>query len=130
LDGGGGFLKIGYSITGGEVSVVKTIELIRRKTGLSREEFSKHYEKVHVPLAVKYFPTIKRYVRNHIITLPGAEEPEFDCITEIWFDDMEGAQAVFDFWKSEAGQVIRDDEESFMDRSKIVFFLVEEKVSK
>jgi hypothetical protein len=59
--------------------MVKVIALIRRKPGLSREGFLKHYEEVHAPLALKHFPTFKRYVRNHIITPPGAEEPE------IWF---------------------------------------------
>ena len=74
--------------------MIKAIGLIKRKPGLSREEFVKHYEEVHAPLALKYFPTIKRYVRNHIITPSGAEEPQFDCITEFWYDDMEGYQAV------------------------------------
>lgn len=109
--------------------MIKTIELVKRKPGLSREEFSKYYEEVHAPLALKYFSTFKRYVRNHIITPPGGEEPGFDCITEIWLDNMEDVQAVLDFWKSEAGEVIRRDEENFMDRSKLVSFLVEEKVS-
>ena len=113
--------------------MVKAIALIKRKPGLSREEFVRHYEEVHAPLAVKYFPTLKRYVRNHIITPLGAEEPEFDCITEFWYEDMEGLQAVVDAlgdYETEIGQIFRDDEETFMDRSKTVAFLVEEKVSK
>jgi len=112
--------------------MIKAIALIKRKPGLSREEFVKHYEEVHAVLARKHFPTLKRYVRNHVTTVvapPGDEEPPFDCITEECFDDMEGLQAVFDFWMSEAGKVIRDDEDSFMDTSKLVFLLVEEKVS-
>lgn len=109
--------------------MVKVIELVRRKPGLSREEFSEHYEKVHAPLTLKYFSTIKRYVRNHVIPTPGIQEPEFDCVTEVWYDDMEGYQAGIDFWQSEAGQVIRDDEEKFVDGNKLVFFLVEENVS-
>ena len=109
--------------------MVKVMFLVKSKPGLSREEFCRHYEEAHVPLALKYFPTFKRYVRNYVITTPGVEEPEFDCITEIWFDNMEDCQAVVDFWGSETGQVIRDDEERFMDRSKIVAFLVEEKAA-
>ena len=110
--------------------MVKGMSLIKRKLGLSREEFYRHYEEVHVPLALKYFPTFKKYVRNYIITPAGVEEQEFDCITEVWFNGMEDCQAAMDFWASDAGQVIRDDEERFMDRSKIVAFLVEEKVTK
>jgi len=113
--------------------MVKVIALIKRKPGISREEFAKHYEEVHAPLAVKYLPSIKRYARNHIITPPGVEEPGFDCISEFWYDDMEGYQAVLDAlgdYKTEIGQIFYDDEETFMDRSKVVGFLVEEKVSK
>jgi uncharacterized protein (TIGR02118 family) len=111
------------------VNMIKAIALIKRKPGLSREEFSRHYEEVHVPLALKYFPTIKRYVRNYILTPSAVEGPEFDCISEYWYDNIEEQQAAVNFWQSEAGQVIRDDEESFMDQGKTVFFLVEEKVS-
>ena len=113
--------------------MIKAIALIKRKPGLSQEEFSRHYEEMHAPLALKYFPTIKRYVRNYIITPPGVEEPEFDCITEFWFDSMAGAQAVTDAlgeYKTEIGQVFREDEDKFMDRSSRVSFPVEEKVSK
>jgi len=110
--------------------MVKVIALIKKKPGLSREEFVRHYEEVHAPLAVKYFPTLKRYVRNHIITSPDAKELDFDCITEFWYDDMRGHQAVLDVlgdYKTEIGQIFRDDEEKFMDGSKTVGFLVEEK---
>ena len=112
------------------MTMIKAIALTKRKPGLSLEEFSRHYEEVHVPLALKYFPAIKRYVRNYVITPPGVEGPEFDCISEYWYGNIEEQQAAINFWQSEAGQVIRDDEESFMDRRKTVFFLVEEKVTK
>jgi len=108
--------------------MIKGMSLIKRKPGLSREEFSKHYEEVHVPLALRHFP-FKRYVRNYVITPPGVEEPDFDCITEVWFDTMEDCQAAAEFSVSEGYQVISEDEDRFMDRSRIVAFLVEEKLS-
>jgi len=108
--------------------MIKGMSLIKRKPGLSREEFSRHYEEVHVPLALRHFP-FKRYVRNYVITPPGIEEPDFDCITEVWFDTMEDCQAAAEFSVSEAYRVISEDEDRFMDRSKIVAFLVEEKLS-
>ena len=108
--------------------MIKGMSLIKRKPGLSQEEFSRHYEEVHVPLALRHFP-FKRYVRNYVITPPGIEEPDFDCITEVWFDTMEDCQAAAEFSVSEAYRVISEDEDRFMDRSKIVAFLVEEKLS-
>ena len=113
--------------------MVKEIVLIKRKPGLSPEEFIKQYEEMHVPLLLKHCPTIKRYVRNYVrttlLTPPGVEELEFDCVTEVWYDNMEGFKALANFVMSEAGKVIHDAEESFMDTRKTVALLVEEKAS-
>ena len=113
--------------------MIKSMTLIKRKPGLSREEFVKHYEEVHALLALKHFPTFKRYVRNYIIALPGTEELDFDCITEIWFENIEGAMAVTEAlgdYKTEIGRIFLDDEEKFMDRGSGVSFFVDERVSK
>ena len=109
--------------------MIKTITMITRKADISREDFVKHYEEVHAPLALKHLPMIKRYVRNHVVDIPGMEEPAFDCITELWLDDLEDAMKLFEFVTSDEGQVIRDDEEKFLDREKTVFFLVDERVA-
>jgi len=109
--------------------MIKTIAMIKRKADMSREEFVKHYEEVHAPLALKHLPMIKRYVRNHVVELPGMEGPDFDCVTELWLDSVEDAMKLFEFVQSDEGRVIRDDEEKFLDRERIVFFLVDEKVS-
>jgi len=109
--------------------VIKTIALIKRKSDITREEFVKHYEEVHAPLALKHLPMIKRYKRNHVVEVAGMEGPDFDCITELWFDTLEDAVKVIEFVQSDAGQVIRDDEDKFLESSKTVSFLVDEKVS-
>jgi len=110
--------------------MIKVMALIKRKSTVSHEEFVRHYEEVHAPLALKLFPMIKKYVRNHIITPLGAQEPDFDCITEFWFDSPESAQAIVDIRMSAAGKPIRDDEETFMAMSKMVSFLVDERVTR
>jgi uncharacterized protein (TIGR02118 family) len=109
--------------------MVKSVALIKRKPGISRDEFIRHYEEVHVPLILRYVPTIRRYARNHVITVPKHKESEFDCVTEAWFDDMDGYKTAIGVWKTEAGQVIRDDESIFLDRSKLLLYLVEERDS-
>jgi len=109
--------------------MVKEMLLIKRKPGLSREEFVKHYEEVHAPLILKNCPTVKRYVRNYVANTLGAVGPDFDCITEVWYDDMAGFKALGRVYMSEAGKPIRDSEESFMDSGKLVVFLAEEKAS-
>jgi len=110
--------------------MIKVMALIKRKPTVSHEEFVRYYEEVHAPLALKLFPMIKRYVRNHIVAPLGAPELDFDCITEFWFDSPESAQAVVDIRMSAAGKPIRDDEETFMAMSKMVSFLVDERVTR
>ena len=108
--------------------MIKAMSLIKRKQGLSREEFIRHYEEKHVPLAMKHFP-FKKYTRNYVISFPGLEEMDFDCITEVWFETMDDCQAAAEFSASKEYKVISDDEEKFMDRNNIVAFLVDENTS-
>jgi uncharacterized protein (TIGR02118 family) len=110
--------------------MVKAIALLKRKEGLSLEEFVEHYEKIHVPLILKYSTGVKRYVRNYVSGNGDKDQSSFDCITEIWYEDMTAYETSVGVWLTEKGQVIIDDEESFLDRSKIKFFLVNEVVSK
>ena len=104
--------------------MVKSITLIKRKPGISRDEFIRHYEDVHVPLSLKHF-CFKRYVRNYIIP-PDVEDAQYDCITEIWYDNWAEYHECIKFWQSETGHELRTDEHNFMDRDKSVYFLVEE----
>lgn len=109
--------------------MVKGIALVKRKPGLSLEEFRDHYEQVHAPLARSLFPSLKRYVRNYVTATPfsaGDEESQFDCITEQWFEDMQGFQAMVNEFAGESGRAIREDEKKFLDRAKTIYLLVEE----
>ncbi len=108
--------------------MIKGMSLVKRKPGLTLEEFARHYEGVHVSLAMKHFP-FKKYMRNYISKPEDAEEPWFDCITEVWFETMEDCQAAAEFSVSESYKVIAEDEEKFMDRSRIVAFIVEERAT-
>ncbi|MFC1999689.1 EthD domain-containing protein [Chloroflexota bacterium] len=110
--------------------MVKTMLLLKRKPGLSREEFRRQFEEVHMPLAFKLVPTIRKFVQNYVITtndiLTGAAEPEFDCIMELWFDDMEAYQAMMDAEAGDAGQALKHSAQVCVDIDKIVEFFVEE----
>jgi len=108
--------------------MVKQVVLVKRKQGSSRDEFIRHYEDVYAPLIVKHAPSIKRYVRNYIVSRLDAEGMDFDCITEVWYDSMDGFNRFYEFWRSEAGKVIRS-EEGFWDRDRLAIFFVEETTS-
>jgi uncharacterized protein (TIGR02118 family) len=108
------------------LTMIKTISFLKRKPGISREEFRKHYEEVHAPLAVKYLTGLKRDVRNHVLPTPGQPEPDFDCITEFWYEDMEAVQRVQEFLQTDEAKIINDDQDLFIDGSQIRYVSVEE----
>ena len=94
------------------------------------EEFSRYWTEKHAALALQLVPEIRRYVQNHAIKLDVGEEPRFDGMAELWFDDLRDWQKFADFYRSNAGKVIRDDNEKFIDRSKMVLLVTEERVMK
>lgn len=106
--------------------MIKTIALIRRKPGMSREEFIRHYEDVHAPLAMACLPGLKGYVRNFVVTPPGGPEPDFDVVSEFWFEDAAALQAVRAFLRTEAARELREDEARFIDSASIRACAVEE----
>ena len=109
--------------------MIKVITLVKRKEGLSLDEFSKYWEEKHGPLAMKHLPGVRKYVQNHAVRLSSGE-PKVDGVVELWYDDFESYRAAVDFYLGDDGKVIRDDEERFINRSKMVSFIAEEKVIK
>ena len=113
--------------------MVKAMFLLKRKPGLTPAEFRQQYEEVHAPLALSLFPNLRRYVRNYIATnviAGSAAEPDFDCIAEQWFDDMEGFQAMIDTMTGtsagHASQALGHSAQVFLDTTKTALVLVEE----
>ena len=109
---------------------MKILELMKRKEGLTHEEFIHHWEGKHGPLVARVVPGIRRYVQNHPVTPPGGEEPAFDGVAEVWYEGQMTWQALMDFYFSDAGKALRDDEVQFMDYSGSIALVVEEKVMK
>lgn len=115
--------------------MLKAVVLLKRKEGLTSEQFIDHYENRHVPLVREVLPTIGKYVRNYLDTVSvsaGRQEgdaptPYFDVITEIWFDD----QAAYDAFVAalsdpEVSGRLQEDEERFLDRSIVQTYSVQE----
>ncbi len=108
--------------------MVKVITTLKRKKGMPVEEFSQYWEKNHGPLIKKTLPGVKKYIQNHPMKLPGGGEPKIDGVVEIWFEDMDAWRKAAEFFEGEGGKIIIGDEEKFIDRSSMVFFVAEEKV--
>ena len=71
----------------------KLILFVKRKPGLTHEQFRAHYESTHAPLARRVLPWLDRYTRNFLTPFPGQPEPPYDCVTEFWFKDEAALRA-------------------------------------
>ena len=110
----------------------KVIALLSKKAGLSREKFIEYYETKHVPLIRSLLPGIREYRRSFVdlngaIIAPGTTAPDFDVLTELWFDDRKSYEEMLAIFSGpNVGPRIGADEENFLDRSKTRFVVVDE----
>ena len=75
--------------------MIKYVAMLRKREGLSREEFLSYWQGVHAALARK-LPGVRRYVISPAVSLPGTRgQPRFDGLAELWFDDLEAFRAAF-----------------------------------
>ncbi|MBW8784404.1 MAG: EthD domain-containing protein [Novosphingobium sp.] len=101
----------------------KILLFLKRKPGMSREAFRDYYENHHVPLASKYSQQIARYVRRYVEPQSGPNfpggEPDFDVITEMWFDDEATFRGTLEYLTTSAmPDDIVADEENLFDRPR------------
>jgi hypothetical protein len=116
--------------------VLKTIGLLKRRPGMSVEEFRAYYENVHRLIGEKYLTGhVEKYVRRYIdppLNPRGSApmEPEYDVILEIWYADRAAYDATRVVLSDPAvAQEIKDDEERLFDRPSMRFYLVDERES-
>jgi len=107
--------------------MIKLIAPVYRKPGLSDEEFYKYWKEKHGPLVTNIVPGLRRYVQNHPIKIPG-HKYEADGFAESWWDDLDAYKSWLAWRQSDEAKPLVDDEEKFMDRSRISRYIVEEHV--
>ena len=110
--------------------MVKLIELIKRKEGITHEEFMRYWSEKHGPLIARTIPGLKRYIQNHPIVLSQGKDPPLDGIAELWFDDLKAWRRSAEWFLGDEGKEAREDAEKFVDRRKLVVLVCEEKVFK
>jgi uncharacterized protein (TIGR02118 family) len=103
--------------------MIQSLTFLKRKAGLSKEEFLKYWKEKHGPLAAKVVPGLKKYVQCHPV--PGFES-DIDGIVELWWDSPESFQAFLSWRETDAARVLKDDEEQFVDTSRWVRFVAQE----
>jgi uncharacterized protein (TIGR02118 family) len=76
-----------------EAAMIKSLSLLTRKPGMTREQFVKHWVEIHAPLALGV-PGLRRYVQSHIVEVRQRPDiptldVEIDGVAELWYDDRE-----------------------------------------
>jgi len=107
--------------------MIKVFGYLKRKPGLSPQEFADYYERNHVPLVLSksFMPMV--YKRNYIqrgdaFNIEG-DEIAFDCMTELVFAGRDDLLA----WMTSLGiDEIARDEEKFIDRAETRAYVVDE----
>ncbi len=94
--------------------MVKLIAFLKRKPGMSREEFARRWVREHTKLSSR-LPGLRGY-RINIATdrQPAGTGPEplYDGTAELWWDDVDAMEASF---ATELGQRAGDDADQFAD---------------
>ena len=110
--------------------MITLVLLLKRKPGLTKEQFRHHYETVHVPLAKKHvghlFLDYKRhYINSNIGIAPDGNgmvlkaEGEYDAITNIVFENQAAVDEFLRIAALPETAVLAQDEANFLDRSKM-----------
>lgn len=111
--------------------MIKFTILLVRKPELTHAQFVAYHQTAHAALFTSIpvvQQTVRRYVQQHAIAaqLPGMPPPQYDGITELWFDDVEALARCFS--DSEYLARVRPDEESFLDLHACAFVVSTENV--
>lgn len=120
--------------------MIKLVFTLRRREGMTREEFQRYWREQHAPLVKRHADAlrIRRYVQVHArdtdidgaLADARASEPRFyDGVAELWWDSLEELVAAFSSDAGRAaGQELLEDEERFIDLARSPLWLGEENV--
>lgn len=105
--------------------VYKILLFLKRRPGMSVEDFRNYYENHHVPLSLKYASGMMRYVRRYLEPHPRPETGDgsdvgYDVITELWFDDEKVFRATLKYLSTAVmPEDVIEDEKRLFDRTSI-----------
>jgi uncharacterized protein (TIGR02118 family) len=109
--------------------MVKLTCLVRRRAGMSPEEFHRHWREHHGPLVASTASGshVIRYVQHHrsLDDYSGNDDAGYDGVTEQWFASMDEYNAHMgepDF------KTVWADVESFLDVERLEFVVTDEPV--
>ena len=105
--------------------MIKLVYCVNRKPGLSDEDFFHYWEHEHAPIGAR-IPGLRKLIQSHSVTVPGdARSPDYDGMAELWFDDVDALLAAR---QSPQWRASTEDEENFIDYTRVAYFVSEEHV--
>lgn len=102
--------------------MLKFIVVVYRRPALSPEDFRRHLQEIHGPLA-KNLPGLRTYVQNFVAADPKRKPPPWDAVIELYFDDWQAMEAA---WASPQGTASDADLPLFADMARTTWSVVEE----
>ena len=110
--------------------MVKMVLLLKRRAGMSVEDFKDYYEKKHAVLGRKILSKAVRYEQRFIQSMSDGLGETYDCITEVWFNDEAGMQAALASAAEPGNAALRaEDAAKLFERDMIRFYVVTEERS-
>ena len=109
--------------------MIKMTMFLKRKKGLSHEEFVRHHIDVHGP-KFRSIPEAEahclRYIQPHPVKLAtdAVENADFDGTAELWLDSQEGMEAVLT--SATYKNVVFPDEKTFLDHANTLTLVGEQ----
>ena len=91
---------------------------LRKREGMSDEEFRRRWEEEHAPIARDGYPNLKGYVVNVVTRVPQGQEAPYDGVAELWWDSRDEFSADM---KSEAAARGAEDLKQFTSGSGLLF---------
>ena len=120
--------------------MIKLVFCLRRREGMSREEFQTYWRETHAPLVASVASTlnIRRYHQLHTVD-DAINDPirasrggpaSYDGVAELWWDSLESLAAPGQTEEGRAaGAMLLEDERKFIDLSQSpLFFTVEHEI--
>lgn len=91
--------------------MLRLIEFLTRRPGMTTPAFHSHWQDIHGPLVASQ-PQIRSYIQSHTLdTEYDYGTPDFDGVTEVWFDDSDAMRAAV---TAPIWQAVLEDEDNFV----------------
>ncbi|MDF7813968.1 EthD domain-containing protein [Hymenobacter sp. YC55] len=108
--------------------MIKMLITLKRRVGMSFQEFKDYRRDVHAPLlfSIPEAQYIRRFVVSYPIPAPGFPEPSYDAVVEAWFDSLDDLQALY--LSENFRTKVDPDHPNFLDVAKAERIITEETI--